>query len=106
MRTKCGAGAPTREIYPGARRHQSITVQISSKVLFIRQQKAERPTIEGQPFAGIIDTEDAPSFRVLCERVGSTNLNLSAKSQECKPVITHPCRERKDGAPSIVVRGR
>ena len=33
-----------------------------------------------QSFAGSIDTQDAPSFRVLCERVGSKDLNSSPKN--------------------------
>lgn len=57
--------------------------------------------VEAFDLAGIRKTEGAPSFRVLCERVGCTDVYLNPNPQESRSEVSHPCKRRKDGAPSI-----
>jgi len=51
---------------------------------------------------GVSPLGGAPSFRVLCERVGNTDANAIFQPSEAWVLGSHPCQERKDGAPSVV----
>ncbi len=59
-----------------------------------------------QPLVLAITSEEgAPSFRASCERVGAMLpvIPTEVKSGHVGSIVSHPCKERKDGAPSIVV---
>ena len=56
--------------------------------------------------ADIVRTEGAPSLRALCEGWAAPSLDLRARSPTVQVRGSHPCKERKDGAPSVVVKSK
>ncbi len=59
------------------------------------------PTLEESACSA--SAEGAASFRVLCESVGITDAKTNFQTSGASVRGSHPCKERKDGAPSVVL---